>query len=253
MPTYCCYNTYRNQITFYKKMCWIACGHAVSEQLTAHINKTSLLVKILSIQGKINFWGDFFASLNNTKMECILFKKKHLLDIYKILSFKPDDWTSALSTPTTMQGWVLFDNWLYRQTNINGKGMVLCGAKKLQGLNLNTNLGIYFSGKLSHWLKGGVWVLIYYILNQPWGNTCLVGVKSSGMAGLRRAREPLAKYVSGRVTFCLCIAPIKSNYWTSNLINYNYHTRLGPLWKLTLLSKIMGKARLCVVLKNCRV
>ena len=34
--------------------------------------------------------------------------------------------------------------------NINGKGKVVCGALKLQGLNLNVNPGIYFAEKLSH-------------------------------------------------------------------------------------------------------
>ena len=38
---------------------------------------------------------------------------------------------------TNMQVWVLFDNYIYCQTNINGKGKVVCGAKKLQDLNLN--------------------------------------------------------------------------------------------------------------------
>ena len=46
---------------------------------------------------------------------------------------------------------------------MNGKGKVVCGAKKPQGLNINANPGIYFSVKLSHWLKGGMWVIIGYL------------------------------------------------------------------------------------------
>ena len=42
--------------------------------------------------------------------------------------------------------------------------MCVCGAKKSQGLNLNLNPGLSFAGKLSHWLKGGMWVL--YFLSQ---------------------------------------------------------------------------------------
>ena len=34
---------------------------------------------------------------------------------------------------------------------MNGKGKVVCGAKKSQDLNLNTNPKISFAWKLSHW------------------------------------------------------------------------------------------------------
>ena len=64
------------------------------------------------------------------------------------------------STQTTMKGWVLFDNQLYFQTNINGKGKIVCGAKQLQALNINANPNLSFAVKPSHWLKGGMWVLI---------------------------------------------------------------------------------------------
>ena len=47
---------------------------------------------------------------------------------------------------------------------------------------------------------------LFTILNQPWGNTCLLGAEYSGMAGLRQACTPLAKYVSGHVTFHLSAA-----------------------------------------------
>ena len=52
------------------------------------------------------------------------------------------------STPTTMQGWVLFDNSLYCKTNIREKGKVVCGARELQGLNLYVNPGLSFAGKI---------------------------------------------------------------------------------------------------------
>ena len=39
----------------------------------------------------------------------------------------------------------------------------MCGAKIIQGLNLNANPDFYFGGKLSYRLKGGMWVLICFI------------------------------------------------------------------------------------------
>ena len=37
------------------------------------------------------------------------------------------------------------------------------GAKKLQVLNLNADPNLSFAVKLSHWLKGGMWVFIFYL------------------------------------------------------------------------------------------
>ena len=83
-----------------------------------------------------------------------------------------------------------------------------------------------------------------YILNRPCSNTCLVGAESRKMAGLRQACAPLGKYVSGKVIFCLSISPIKYSNWTSDLLNSNYHARLGYIWQLTLLSKKNGKGKI---------
>ena len=63
---------------------------------------------------------------------------------------------------------------------------------------------------------------------------------------------PLAKYVSGNVSFSLSIYPTKSRNWTSDILNYNYHARLDPLLQLNLLSnkhKWERKGCVCVVLK----
>ena len=106
----------------------------------------------------------------------------------------------------------------------------MCGAKKLQGLNLNANSKLSFAGKLSCWLKGVMWAFIFYIKrDQLYGNTCLVGAFPIRIAILQRARDPLAKYVSWHVTFRLSIASIKYNDWTVSLLKLNYHERLVPL------------------------
>ena len=46
----------------------------------------------------------------------------------------------------------------------------------MQGLNLNETPGISFVGKLSHWLKGGVWVAFTFYPKKPFpaSNTFLV-------------------------------------------------------------------------------
>ena len=78
------------------------------------------------------------------------------------------------------------------------------GAKKLQGLNLNANPKLSFAGKISYWLKGGMWMLIGYLKrDKPCGNTCFVGASSRRMVGLSQDCAAMSKYIIGHVTFFL--------------------------------------------------
>ena len=52
-----------------------------------------------------------------------------------------------------------------------GKVRLCVVLKSAQGLNINKNPKLYFAVKLSHWLKGGMWVLvIIYDVNNPAAN-----------------------------------------------------------------------------------
>ena len=57
-----------------------------------------------------------------------------------------------------------------KQTQM-GKARLCVVLKSAQGLNINKNPKLYFAVKLSHWLKGGMWVLvIIYDVNNPAAN-----------------------------------------------------------------------------------
>ena len=85
---------------------------------------------------------------------------------------KSNRWTSALlsSNYHARLGPIWQLNLLSK--NINGKGKVVCGAKKLQGLNLNANPKLSFIGKLSHW-----------DVNQPICKGGLISLYQSGAPG----------------------------------------------------------------------
>ena len=57
-----------------------------------------------------------------------------------------------------------------------GKARLCVWCSKSQGLNLNANPGPSFAGKISHWLKGGMWFdfTFYNKKTFPAANTCLL-------------------------------------------------------------------------------
>ena len=50
---------------------------------------------------------------------------------------------------------------------MNGKGKVVCGDTKCAWFKSQCKPKEFFAEKLSHWLKGGMWVLVilYYATN----------------------------------------------------------------------------------------
>ena len=129
----------------------------------------------------------------------------------------------------------------------------------MQGLNLNANPGIFFAGKLSHWLKGGMWVALTLYLKKtfPCGNNLLGSLPRSAewlifgllfaflaeyFKGFSRllAKGFLCPWLNisvGTSFFCLSISPIKSRDWTLDLFDSQLPCKVGSSLTINLFVK----------------
>ena len=83
-----------------------------------------------------------------------------------------------------------------------GKARLCVVLESAQGLNLNENPKLSFVGKLSHWLKIGIWVLVIYIMRPTLLKHLLSRCLFHQNGWFTAARVPLAKYVSGHASRC---------------------------------------------------